>query len=219
MVSLWLAAFGLACIETGVNVRPIEAVAVVAGDFDDISESLGRQLIDYQTYEGYVCCASYDPDLDPDLIALESETLFSGTSEEGGRELFIYDAVMLNSGARGFGAWQYNGVEADDHLVADPTVVDNVKEFVDRAGLVWLSDWSYDLIEAAFPDEIDFYGDDDILDSAQVGTARISSVQYLTFDVVGRTPMAIGCDHVDPLLAGWTELTEAQQGALREDLN
>lgn len=169
MTSIWLATLGLACIETGVNVRPIEAVAVVAGDFDNVGESLGRQLIAYQTYDGFICCASYDADLDPALIALKVETLFTGESDAGGREIFEYDAVMLNSGARGLGEWEYNGVEADDHIVADPVAVANTVEWVERFGLLWVSDWSYDLVEAGWPDAIDFYGDDLLLDQAQVG--------------------------------------------------
>ncbi len=210
MLPIWLAATGLACIETTVNVRPIDTVAVVAGDFDDISESLGRQLIDHQTYEGFVCCAAYDPDLDPDLIALKAETLFSGTGEDGGRELFLYDAVMINSGTRGLGAWEYNGVERDDHLVADPTVVANVTEFAERAGLVWASDWTYDLVEAAFPDEIDFYGDDLVLDDAQVGTlgrvqARVTDAELE--DALGTDQVSLEFNYSD-----WTVIESVGEG-------
>ncbi len=223
MTSIWLATLGVACIETGVNVRPIEAVAVVAGDFDNIGESLGRQLIAHQTYEGFICCASYDPDLDPELIALKSETLFTGQSEAGGREIFEYDAVMLNSGARGFGEWQYNGVEADDHLVSDPTVVANTVEWVERFGLLWVSDWSYDLVEAGWPELIDFYGDDLVLDEAQVGAigrveARVtdtaleealgSSSLSLDFNYSDWMVMeaVAGDDSVDVLLRGDAEV-------------
>ncbi len=170
MTSIWLATLWLACIETSVSVRPIEAVAVVTGDFDNVAESLDRQLIAYQSYEGFICCASYDPELDPSLVALKSETLFTGVSETGSREIFGYDAVLLNSGARGFGAWEYNGVEPDDHLVTDEEVVSDVAEWVGRRGLLWASDWSYDLVEAAWPEKIDFYGDDLVLDEAQAGT-------------------------------------------------
>ena len=170
MTSLWLATLAVACIETGVNVRPIDAVAVVAGDFDHVGESLGRQLIGYQTYEGYICCASYDPDIDPAGIALKSETLFTGESESGGREIFEYDMVMVNSGARGFGEWEYNGVEPDDHLATDPVAIDNTVEWVERFGVLWVSDWAYDLVERGWTDHIDFYGDDELLDAAQVGT-------------------------------------------------
>ena len=55
-----------------------------------------------------------------------------------------------------------------------------------------------------------------IFDPRQVGEERLSSVQYLRFDVHGRVPVAIGSD-----LAGYvreTELTDEQRAALGEDL-
>lgn len=55
-------------------------------------------------------------------------------------------------------------------------------------------------------------------DPAQVGEHRISSVQYLTFDLAGEVPVAIGCDHDDDELHGRTPLTPTQQAALAEDL-
>jgi len=53
-------------------------------------------------------------------------------------------------------------------------------------------------------------------DSRQVGTDRLSSVQYLKFDVRGRTPVAAGSDL--PLLSGETPLTSDQRAALEADL-
>lgn len=53
-------------------------------------------------------------------------------------------------------------------------------------------------------------------DPRQSDGERVSSVQYLEFDVRGRAPIAVGCD--DPALTVETALTEAQQQALREDL-
>ena len=55
-------------------------------------------------------------------------------------------------------------------------------------------------------------------DPAQVGETRISSVQYLTFDLAGRVPVAIGCDYDDEELAGRTPLSTEQRAALAEDL-
>jgi len=56
-------------------------------------------------------------------------------------------------------------------------------------------------------------------DERQVGEERVSSVQYLKFDVGEAAPLAIGCDHPDPDLHHETELTEAQRGALQKDLD
>jgi hypothetical protein len=53
-------------------------------------------------------------------------------------------------------------------------------------------------------------------DPRQVGADRLSSVQYLKFDVRGRVPLAVGCD-LGPL-TGEQPLTEEQRAALEEDL-
>ena len=53
-------------------------------------------------------------------------------------------------------------------------------------------------------------------DPRQVGDTRLSSVQYLTFDVGGVVPRALGADH--PKLTVEVALREDQQEALRADL-
>jgi hypothetical protein len=53
-------------------------------------------------------------------------------------------------------------------------------------------------------------------DPRQVGTDRLSSVQYLKFDVRGRTPVAAGSDL--PQLGGETPLPAEQRDALAADL-
>ena len=53
-------------------------------------------------------------------------------------------------------------------------------------------------------------------DDAQVGDTRISSVQYLVFDVGGTPPVAIGCDF--PAYTHDAELTPEQAAALSADL-
>jgi hypothetical protein len=55
-------------------------------------------------------------------------------------------------------------------------------------------------------------------DPRQVGDSRLSAVQYLKFQVGGRVPVAIGCDHDDPEARGETPLTTEQREALRRDL-
>ncbi len=53
-------------------------------------------------------------------------------------------------------------------------------------------------------------------DPRQVGTDRLSSVQYLKVDVKGEVPVAVGSDLAE--LAAETALTEEQRAALRADL-
>ena len=55
-------------------------------------------------------------------------------------------------------------------------------------------------------------------DERQVGEARVSSVQYLKFDVGNEAPVAIGCDHPDPELRHEAPLSPGQRAALERDL-
>ena len=55
-------------------------------------------------------------------------------------------------------------------------------------------------------------------DERQVGETRVSSVQYLTFEVGRQAPLAVGCDHPDPELHHETTLTDTQRAALQSDL-
>jgi hypothetical protein len=56
-------------------------------------------------------------------------------------------------------------------------------------------------------------------DERQVGETRVSSVQYLKFEVGDEAPVAIGCDHPDPELAHEALLTAEQRAALQHDLD
>jgi hypothetical protein len=53
-------------------------------------------------------------------------------------------------------------------------------------------------------------------DPRQVGEDRLSSVQYIKFDVGGTAPVAVGCDL--PEISAETELSPAQRKALEADL-
>ena len=55
-------------------------------------------------------------------------------------------------------------------------------------------------------------------DARQVGDDRLSSVQYLKFDLGGVTPVAFGCSFEDPDIQGRVALTEEQRMALQADL-
>ena len=55
-------------------------------------------------------------------------------------------------------------------------------------------------------------------DERQVGDTRVSSVQYLKFEVGKQAPLAVGCDHPDPELKHETTLTADQRAALQADL-
>ena len=54
-------------------------------------------------------------------------------------------------------------------------------------------------------------------DPRQVGDTRLSSVQYLSFELGSDAPLAIGIDM--PGIELQTELSDGQREALRSDLN
>jgi hypothetical protein len=54
-------------------------------------------------------------------------------------------------------------------------------------------------------------------DPRQVGDTRLSSVQYLSFALGPEAPVAIGIEMAG--IEAETELSEAQRGALRDDLS
>lgn len=71
----------------------------------------------------------------------------------------------------------FNGGHIEDGVVyptGDPQVDlirSNLQTYVQGGGVVFASDWAYDLVEQTWPDKIDFLGDDTILDAAQKGEA------------------------------------------------
>ncbi len=158
----------IACTpDQGFAEQSYEMIAAVTGDFDAVEQNLGRLLVPYQLYEGYTSGPVYGDGAEGML--LKSEGLFTGETEEG-RELFLYDAVFVNSGTRGFGEYVYNGIDPDDSLATDEVVIGNVRDYVEAGGVLVVSDWAYELIELAWPDRLDFYGDDTLLDAAQAGS-------------------------------------------------
>ena len=47
----------------------------------------------------------------------------------------------------------------------------NLRTFVEQGGSIYVSDQAYDLMEQAFPDKLDFYGDDNQRNAAELGAA------------------------------------------------
>ena len=165
-----------ACSDHGLSGWEITQVAVTAGDFDDVSQPLNRMSVAHATYEGIISTATWDPDYDHENVALKVETLLGDRGEllrfgDGG-------AVFLASGTRGFGLREYNGLDPDDHLVTSEVVLENVEEFVDEGGTLVVTDWTYDVIQAVWPEAVTFLDQADGLDAAQKGevgriTARV----------------------------------------------
>lgn len=159
--------------DQGLSEISLDRVAVAAGDFDQVEEALTRLLVYHAVYDGYIAGPVYDSELEPGDNVLSIETLLTGTDSEGRLELYQHDAVFLNSGVRGLGEERYDDLESDDALLRDPQAVANVVSYVEDGHVLVVSDWAYDLVEAGWPDQIDFLGEDDQPDAAQKGTSEL----------------------------------------------
>ncbi len=167
--------FSSGCIDQGISASRNSAIAVVLGDFDDLTTSLVALDIASEPWDGFIVQATYDPDddrLQRGEIDLQVEGLLTDT--EGDLDLDNYGTVFVSSGTRGLGLAQYNdGSIADDGLLLNPDALDNVCDFAQSNGLLVVTDWAYDLVEFCWPDAIDFIGDDEVIDAAQTGVAGI----------------------------------------------
>ncbi len=144
---------------------PVGQIAVAAGDFDDIADPLDRVPVDYAQYQGIISIPTWDPEWD----FSSSQGTVEGLLGES-KEVFGYKTVFIASGVRGLGEREYNGLDPDDHLVSDDVVIQNVRDYVQNGDrTLVLSDWSYDLLEAAFPDAVEFLNEDGTYDAAQKG--------------------------------------------------
>ncbi|MBN1944834.1 MAG: carboxypeptidase regulatory-like domain-containing protein [Bradymonadales bacterium] len=117
-------------------------LAVVSGDYDSIQEILGRLGLQYDLFNGTTWY------LDSFMLAQASfmrDLLLNSTALNG------YDVLFLNCGEyfmdiRAEGLWY--------------SVITNLRGFVQNGGSIYASDWTYLFLESAYPDAIDFHGDD-----------------------------------------------------------
>ncbi len=126
-------------------------VAVVTGDFDDFDAVLGATGI------------SGAHDIDGQTGAELLQFL------ENPEEMARYDAIFFAGGHLEDGIF-YSSDGSDDATVA--TVKENLKAYVSDGGVVFASDWSYDVVEETWPGQIEFLGGGDP-DSAQLGEPEL----------------------------------------------
>ena len=147
----------------------IEQAAVVTGDFDRVEEVLARYEVQHDLFEGYIDQAIYEEDVDPELMNPKVEALWLANNPKGDPLTVDYDAIFVNSGSRGLGKYVYNAVEEDNAFLIDPRVSVSMDAFMLQGGVLIVSDWSYDLVEALWPDKITFLNEHDGADAAQAG--------------------------------------------------
>lgn len=173
----------LACQDQGFSEIRIDAIATSMGDFDDVSQVLSTQEIGSSPYNGYIAQATWDTsDERPtrDDPGLTIEELLSASDDQGKLEIDKYNALFVNSGTRGLGAVVYNDPSStDDSVLLDSFMLANIEDFVSGGGTLVATDWAYDLVEALWPDAIEFAGDDLVADAAQLGRAGDFSAEVL----------------------------------------
>lgn len=150
-------------------------IAIVTGDYDDVQlvlESMG--FSNYTLIDG-----------------TDAQTLLTFLSDV--ENLRQYDVVFFNGGH------VEDGVIYDrnpDNTV-DDAIRANLDTYVQEGGSVYASDWSYDVVEQTWPDYIDFLGDDEEPDAAQLGdyamvTASVTDESLSSF--LGKTQLEVEYD-------------------------
>ena len=164
----------LGCNDTGVQALNFGRTAIVTGDFDTVEQLIEEVSLETTVQaeivlvDGYIDGPRFESEAPGDGRPLELtvEDLLR-TDSTGGLQL--YKTVFFSDGMRGCNEFVYNGVSEDDHLVQDDTVAENIERSVRNGLRLYFSDWTYDLMEATWPDLIDWLGPDAELDAAQRG--------------------------------------------------
>lgn len=183
--------------------------AIVTGDFDTVEQLIQEVAntttveAEIQMYDGYVDGPHFQTEVSaqPGDLALQVEDLLRADVAQG---LGQYNTVFLSCGMRGVSDHIYNGVAEDDHLVHDQVVIDNLLDTVQHGGNVYFSDWTYDLIEAAWPDKVRWVGDEEELDDAQRGQAGPIAARVVDEDLAVFMELGVG-DEIEIIFnqAGW----------------
>lgn len=181
-----LAAVATGCIDNGVHSARSDNIAVVLGDFDDLTTSLVALDIASEPWDGFVVQATYDP-ADDRLhrgdMALQAEALLTDT--EGDLDLDNYGSLFVSSGTRGLGTVQYNdATKPDDNILTNTEPLQHVCDFGEQDRLLVATDWAYDLVEFCWPDAVEFVGDDAQPDAAQTGVANAAVLANVNDDTL-----------------------------------
>jgi hypothetical protein len=150
--------------------------ALVTGDFDTVEQliqEVGNTTTieaDISIFDGYVDGPHFETEdvSQPDQLTLEVEDLLRADTTAG---LAQFKTAFLSCGMRGVSHHVYNGVSEDNHLVDDPTVIENLVSAANSGVNLYFSDWTYEFIERGWPDLVEWVGEEDDLDAAQRGQA------------------------------------------------
>jgi len=112
-------------------------------------------------------------------------------------QLNAYDILFLNCGID------------DGWLSSESQIQSNLRAFVEQGGSIYASDWSHSFVESAFPEKIDFFGEDHNYIDAQVGNEGA-----VTADILDDTMQTVLNDEVASLnydLSSWVMMTNTAE--------
>ena len=141
-----------------------EEIVIVAGEVTVMAEPT---CVDPYSARVAVVTGLYDRVEDViQRVGLTDVTMFDGVNDTGQSATSLltdltvmtgFDIIFLNCGM------------VENGLISNPTVINNLRAFVDAGGSLYVSDWAYDYIEIGWPSAIEFWGDDSTPNSAAFG--------------------------------------------------
>ncbi len=213
-------------------------IAVVTGLYDSIENVLAKSGLGGFDSTGALVLGTETFDLyDGDNSLTENYPGFAELLEKdsatGNANIFNYDIVFINCGAREFSDSFY-GLAPEA-----PRTKEILRDYVELGGRLYVTDLAYDFVEQTFPEFIDFYsphGEDadhdphiaEPLNDAEQGESDIVVEEADILNIVLQDYlMNVGCGddndeaclnenetmHVEGFLFGWAVMNGAHEGA------
>lgn len=172
------------CVESDAN------IAVIEGIYDHVEGILEASNLPYEIVGS---------------DAADTATIAFLTHVEAMSE---YDVVFINCGSL------YDAIRSSDSTgMLLPRIAETMREYVEGGGSIYTSDWAAPFVEEAFPDMIDWYGDDTSTSSYRTGAAP----QSITASI--NTPALqslLGAEQtiIDFELPGWAVISSVGPNAV-----
>lgn len=168
-------------------------MAVVTGNYDRVQDLLAKLGFGVADPAGTLILGTEKFDLFDGDDTLNSnypevESLLADADKDGRPDIYNYAIVFFNCGFREI-----------DYTAAD---IETLRNYVAAGGRIYVSDLSYDLVEQAFPEYIDFQGSDSV---------DPSQPEFRDAAELGIGGLEVQAD-VDPAMAAWLKTVGCVNG-------